>query len=64
MTPRDYENLILWVKDKVDHNDFGEIHVTIKLRGGKAAILQRSFMENVILTSGQTGGGQDEHQRR
>ncbi len=55
MTASDYENLRLWIKEKVDNHAFGEVHVTIKLRDGKVQMLQRAFTENFLL-SGNTGG--------
>lgn len=64
MNPQDLENLMNWIADQVHSHDFGEIHVTIKLRDGKAAIVQRAFQENILLTSGKSGGGQDETFRR
>ena len=59
MTSTEIADLTHWITKNIDAHDFGELHITVKLRGGKPQMVQRSFVENILL-SGKTGGGKDD----
>ena len=59
MNPAQINELTSWILEQVKSHDFGEINISIRLRDGRPQILQRAFTENVILTTGNTGGHHD-----